>query len=363
MIDRSMLCPHGKGVNGRCGDCEIGTLPQHRTHGKAPEAEASDALPPAGGKPTRGGAETVAEQVKMPGVYMAPDHRYWWNGEGPAPSVTTVLSILDKPAVVVWKAQNTARAIIENWPIICDLIANTGQESAVKWALAKADEQRDTAAKIGSGVHLLADMVPRASEKAVEGFPISEQEMPYVQAFRGFMAFLEARGAVIVSSEKAVWSLNGYAGTYDLLVQFPCELIEEHSIHEKQLCGETQQIWLIDIKTGKQGTYPEYGLQLAAYRWADYIVLPGDPRPYPMPMIHRTAVLHLRPDTYDSGWRLIEFPTLYDLDYLPFLGLLEAFKWQKQGRFTKSKLVGRQSPGYQKPKGRSRKRQGSETQS
>ena len=36
-----------------------------------------------------------------------------------------------------------------------------------------------------------------------------------------------------MSSEKIVWSLNGYAGTYDLLIMIDGEL------------------WLIDIKTGK----------------------------------------------------------------------------------------------------------------
>ena len=320
-------------------------------HGKTPEsasAGTSEVSPPAGGNPTRGGAETISLPVNPVGVWMSADHRYWFNGEGPAPSVTTILDILSKPAVTTWKAQETAKAIIENWGTISSLIANTGQQSAVDWAVRKSDEARDTAAKIGSGVHLLADMVPRASEKAVAGFPISDKEMPYIDAFRGFLAFLEAQGAVIVSSEKAVWSLNGYAGTYDLLVQMP-----------NADTGELE-IWLIDIKTSK-GFYPEYGLQLAAYRWADYIVLPGDPRPYPMPQIQRTGVLHLRPEQYSSGWRLIEYPTAYDLDYLPFLGLLEAYRWQKQGRFTKSKLVGRQSPGYQKPVSGPRKRQESTT--
>jgi hypothetical protein len=98
-----------------------------------------------------------------------------------------------------------------------------------------------------------------------------------------------------------------------------------------------QHLWLIDIKTSK-GYYPEYGLQLAAYRWADSIILPGDPREYPMPEVHRSGVLHLRPDQYKEGWRLIEYPITYEKDYMTFLGALEIYKWRKEGRFTKTNL-------------------------
>ena len=91
-------------------------------------------------------------------------------------------------------------------------------------------------------------------------------------------AFLDRYSrSAFVSTEKAVWSLNGYGGTYDLLMMIDGEL------------------WLIDIKTGK-GLYPEFALQLAAYRWADYIILPGDPTTYDMPNVDSTGVLHLRPE-------------------------------------------------------------------
>ena len=97
-------------------------------------------------------------------------------------------------------------------------------------------------------------------------------------------------------------------------------------------------LWLLDIKTSK-GYYPEYGLQLAAYRWADSIILEGNPSPWPMPVIHHAGVLHLRPDQYpDTGWRLIEYPITYEKDYMSFLGALEVYRWRKEGRFLKSVL-------------------------
>lgn len=271
--------------------------------------------------------ETVAPSVKSvlpPGAFMTSDHRYYFNGEGPQPSVTTVLEVLSKPALVTWKAKESVRAYIRNRAEVDRILMETpdGEERAIKRAMELVDATRDKAASLGTSVHLLADMVTRSAEATgslTTGFQVSDEERPYIGAWVAFMAFLEAQGASIVSSEKIVWSRNGYAGTYDLLIQWDGEL------------------WLIDIKTSK-GYYPEYGLQLAAYRWADSIILPGDPREYSMPEVHRSGVLHLRPDQYKEGWALIEYPTTYEKDYMTFLGALEIWKWRKEGRFTKTNL-------------------------
>ena len=268
------------------------------------------------------------------GVYMTPEHRYYLNGQGPVPSVTTVLGILDKPAVVAWKARATADAIIGNWPHVSKLIAEEGQEAAAKWAVLEADKARDTAAALGTSVHRLADLIG-ASDSPVEGITIADEHLAYVRAFQAFLARYGGSQS-IVSSEKSVWSANGYAGTYDLFMWIPHEVGCRDSI-----CSHvpSQELWLIDIKTSK-GYYPEYGLQLAGYRWADSIVLPNTPVVYPMPQIQRTGILHLRPDQYpDTGWRLIEYPTDYEKDYLTFLGALEIWRWQEAKRFTKSALT------------------------
>ena len=47
------------------------------------------------------------------GAFRTDDHRYYFNGEGPLPSVTTVLEILDKPALSTWKAQQAVRALYQ----------------------------------------------------------------------------------------------------------------------------------------------------------------------------------------------------------------------------------------------------------
>jgi hypothetical protein len=266
-----------------------------------------------------------------PGLVMSQDHRYWFNGEGPRPSVTTVLEVLSKPALVYWKGQEVARAIYRDSKAFFGQAWDVGEDQAIKWAMGKADEQRDRAAKLGSSIHLLADMVSRPSEKAVEGFQVSDEEKPYLEAWRRFTAFLEAQGASIVSSEHAVWG-EGYAGTYDLILQMECTdgTCMQFPSH--------QHLWMVDIKTSK-GIYPEYALQLAAYSGAAGIILPNDPKLYPMPEITRHAILHLRPDAYpQDGYKLIEYPVT-EREYFSFISALDLYEWRKEDRFNKATLL------------------------
>ena len=70
----------------------------------------------AGGSLGKGGQnlDPVTDGVKQilpAGVFMTSDHRYYFNGEGPVPSVTTILEVLSKPALVYWKAAETAKAM------------------------------------------------------------------------------------------------------------------------------------------------------------------------------------------------------------------------------------------------------------
>jgi len=262
-------------------------------------------------------------QLSRVGVYMTADHRYYVNGDGPYPSVTTALDVLHKPALQYWYAQQTATAAVMHLP---ELIGKSVEDAVelIMQSPGAPTRQRDRAAKLGTSVHLLAELIALGGpEPAAKGFEISPEQLPYAEAFRGFLG--RYSGSSIVSSEKAVFSrTDGYAGTYDLLM-----LIE----------GE---LWLIDIKTSKQGTYPEYGLQLAAYGHAEYIVLPNDPTLYPMPEVKRYGILHLRPDAYpgplSEGWRLIEYPVM-DRDYVAFLAALDIWQWKAEGRFSKKQLV------------------------
>lgn len=247
-----------------------------------------------------------------PGAFRTDDHRYYFNGRGPLPSVTTILDIMSKPALMTWKAKEAARAIIRSIPSILP------EEEWIRYALAEADKKRNDSARIGTGIHHLADMVARDDEKAEKAFEMPEEWIPYMEAWKAFLGRYSASS--IVSSEHMVWSEWGYAGTYDLIMQIDNEL------------------WLIDIKTGG-GPYPEWALQLAAYRWADIIILENDPKPYPMPQIDRTGVLHLNPNLYpDTGYSLIEYLTR-PREFEAFTHTLSVYLWREEGAFDKKNLI------------------------
>lgn len=280
----------------------------------------SGVIPGDGLSDGNGKSESFPVSIPSIGAYRTEDHRYYWNGKGPVPSVTTILKVLDKPAVYQWAKRTVAEIAIRRAE---EVLARSleSQDDAIKWLAGMPEYEADTAGKLGTGIHLLADMVARGAESDSEGFQIPDDHRPYLEAFRGFLAFLQPRGAII-SSEKMVWSHQGYAGTYDLLVRLDGEL------------------WLVDIKTSK-GYYPEYALQLAAYGFSDLIIIEQNPEGYPMPQIQRYGVLHLRPDQYQGtdteGWRLVEYP-VQEKDYVAFLGALEIWNWKSEGRFTRQIL-------------------------
>lgn len=277
-----------------------------------------------GGDPQKAGGGDIIPFVSIPqvGAYRTEDHRYYMNGKGPVPSVTTILKVMDKPAVVQWAKRTVAEIATRRVEELMARIVDQGAEEAIRWLASLPDYQRDQAGKLGTSIHLLADMAARYPENAVAAFEMSEQEKPYLEAFRTFLGHLRGSGGEIVSSEKMVWSSAGYAGTYDLLLRWQGEL------------------WLVDIKTSK-GYYPEYALQLVAYGYADGIILEGNPDLYPMPSIQRYGVLHLRPDQYpDTGFRFVEYIGVGDTDYRAFLGALELHSWKTKGRYTRKILSG-----------------------
>lgn len=287
-----------------------------------------------------------AVSIPSVGAYRTQDHRYYWNGKGPYPSVTTILQVLDKPAVVQWAKRTVAEGAVNRAEEVLARALKEPKADVVRWLASMPDYVKDEAGKLGTGIHTLADMASRSAPGDPEAFQVSEQEKPYLEAFRGFLRWLSGQGAKIVSSEKMVWSLNGYAGTYDLIVRFPfCKDHNPNSGPGSDWCSEcgemagqeSSQLWLLDIKTSK-GYYPEYALQLIAYGYADQIILEGNPYGYPMPHIHRYGVLHLRPELYpDVGYRLVEYP-LVEADYIAFLAALELYQWKQEGRYTKSRL-------------------------
>ena len=263
---------------------------------------------------------SIQSAIERLGMYRTGDHRYYWNDVGPYYSVTTILDIIHKQALIPWAKRTVAEFAVETYlqGNLDSLIRTKGREAAAAYLASLPDYERNTAASLGTAVHRLADMAARGHQIDGEGFQISEQAQPYVDAFRSFLGRYSASN--IVSSEKAVISFSeGYAGTYDFLLMLNGEL------------------WLVDVKTSK-GLYPETGLQLAAYGNAEYIILPNDPRLYDMPHVDRYGVLHLRPDKYAQGWRFVEYQVT-EHDYRAFLAARDLWAWRKEDRFRQTDQI------------------------
>ena len=207
-------------------------------------------------------------------------------------SVTTVLQALAKPALVPWAARTAAEAVLED-----PATYNTAEAAA-----AAIYRKRDSAANRGSLVHSLAEATARGAELDLAGVP--EDARGYAEAF---LAWTRAMRPTPLFTEANVYSdRHGYAGTTDLIAAFP-----------------DKQVRLVDFKTTGD-IYREVGLQLEAYRQADFIIPHvGEPRRIALPPVAETAAVLLRPDG------TFEYRTLRG-DLEVFLSLLRVWQWMRR---------------------------------
>lgn len=189
-------------------------------------------------------------------------------------SVSTLTSLLDKPALKRWAANTAADYATDHWDDLTAMAPSLRRKeiAGAPW------QTRDKKAARGTAVHAMA-------EELLAGKPV---EVPddlrgHVE---GLARWLEASGIRVLQSEAMVWSeedpdlgLCAYAGRFDAL-----------TLHPRH--GPT----LIDWKTSS-GVWPEHAIQLAGYGSAEWIVT--DDQDQPMPRIATLAVAHIRPDGTD----------------------------------------------------------------
>ena len=220
------------------------------------------------------------------------DGYYHLNGEKYV-SVTEVISVLNKPALVTWAAK-TAATLVLNDP---------EQFDTAEKAASGIYQARDRAAGRGTTVHSLAEAVLLGGE--IDETDMAPAILGRLNAIRTFVRDTQPK---LIETECNVYSEKHlFAGT--------CDLIAE-------IGGQTL---MVDWKTGK-GIYPESALQLSAYRHADFI-LTKDPEPLrlPMPAISATAVCLLMDDgTYT--FQRVEAPIEV------FLALQRVWAWTKEGK-------------------------------
>lgn len=175
-----------------------------------------------------------------------------------------------------WFKSVNVRYAVENHKLWLPIAENDPQ-AAIDLIVGQADRDRDKASIRGKDVHDWAEGMVLGT---AEGEPPAELA-GYVKSF---VQFLEDWQPAYEMTEATVYSRShGYAGTLDWIAR-----IEGHGLV------------LGDYKTKPDGKtiYGEIALQLAAYRYADFIGLP-DGSEVPMPEVDACLALVIHPSSYE----------------------------------------------------------------
>ena len=194
-------------------------------------------------------------------IYQLGDEKFW--------SVTTVLNVISKPALIRWSAKQVAEFAVSHRDLWVDL----EEQAAVDLLKGSPWRERDRAADLGLGLH---DQIERlVSGQTVTD--VTDKEAGYLEAFRSFYRDFKP---TVLASELTIFNRRySFAGTLDLLIHLPGNDLPQ----------------IVDVKTGK-GVYPEAGLQLAGYRLGEFFVDDqGEEQPLP-DTLEEGLVLHLKGD-------------------------------------------------------------------
>jgi len=197
-------------------------------------------------------------------------HRYFVD-EIERPGATTIISNgFPKPALLKWSAEATARYAVNHW----DELAETPVAQRLETLFRARFLERDSAGERGTDVHLLVHRL--AAGEQVE---VPEPLDPFVDAYEAFVRDWQPRELLIEAM--VVNRTLRYCGTLDAVA----DLIDA-------------QRWLLDFKTAAKGVFDETALQLAAYRYAESVIVDGEESP--MPAVDQVGAVWLRADgTYE----------------------------------------------------------------
>lgn len=268
-----------------------------------------------------------SDEVKTP---EAGDVELW--------SVTTIISALDKPALIYWSAEQTALAAVHEkqaW----EGLAKRSTDDAVDWLknarFRRAPGSR-SAAELGTAVHAACEQYALTGTRP----DVDAQIAPFLDQFD---RWLEQFQPEYVATEVTVFNTTyGYAGTCDGFLNIGgVRFILDYKTSAKSF-----------DKQGKPtGPYPEVALQLAAYRHAELAAV-WRPRRYekfrrrfyllsdaerelavPVPDVDAGLVMHITPE------HCVAYPVECGAEVFDaFLYVEESFRWANE---TSKTVIGR----------------------
>lgn len=211
------------------------------------------------------------------GLRFSPaSHRYWLDGK-PVQGVTTILRVLDKPAIPKWAAGQVAEYVADN-PDAVETLRQMGRGPMIQALKGIPWEKRDQAGARGTQLHDHAEALLRGQDVEVEDelVPVIESALRFLDDWHIEPLLIEAP----VGSRE-----HRYAGTLDLIARYR----RPDTGHEG--------VAIFDWKSGK-AIYPEFAWQLAAYAGAEFHGLGGDE--HPLPATDAAFGVHIRADDYDA---------------------------------------------------------------
>lgn len=206
------------------------------------------------------------------------------------PGVTTILDEgLPKKALINWSANATAEYAVDNW----DELSKLAPSARFKKLQGGRYEAKDAAANRGTQVHKIGERLLNG-ERVV----VPDLLRGYVESYVRFMDEFQLRARHI---EAVVYSeQHRYVGTLDIFGDILLPDMPEYDYLPRDEDGFVCNA-LIDAKTNRSGIFGETALQLAGYRYCDWMQTdPADPDSViPMPEVTFTGAVWVRPDGYD----------------------------------------------------------------
>lgn len=194
-------------------------------------------------------------------------HGYQLDGKK-IPGVTSIIDVLDKPALRNWFAEEAAKRAVNEWDRLTEMPVSERLDY-IKWG--PRDKVRAAALR-GTQIHTLGEKLARGEE-----VDVPDEHVGPVEAYARFLDRWQIEPVAIETP--VVSTEHQYAGTADLW----CTIGVRDGARA-----------LVDIKTGK-GVYSEVGLQLAAYRYTN-LFQPEKGREEPTPEVDQVYVAHVFPD-------------------------------------------------------------------
>lgn len=224
-------------------------------------------------------------------TFKADGHTYLLD-EKPITGVTTILGVINKPALLSWAAGCAV-----------DFIATAQSLDAgiLKDAVTAYAKKRDKAGDIGTLAHeIIAQYIQNQIADIKKPIAIPESVAPM---YLNFVKWAEDNKVKFISSEQRVYSEKSwYCGTYD----FDCEI--------------DGKLYLGDLKTSS-GIYPEMFFQTAAYQNAVQEMA----KPNEVPIYGNLIVNCKKDGTFDC-----QMTEEYEQNLKAFMGALAIYRRQSE---------------------------------